>query len=69
MCSNDLCYGEDSGVEDFTPRNDGRDDLDVYRSVVLVYGTQSRSNDLSSDSANCNRDGRHDRRLRRLVRA
>ena len=56
-------------METFATRNDGRDDLDVYRSVVLVYGTQSRSNDLSSDSANCNRDGRHDRRLRRLVRA
>lgn len=69
MCSNDIYYGEDSGVEDFTPRNDGRDDLDVYRSVVLVYGTQSRGHDFSSDSANCNRDGRHDRRLRRLVRA
>lgn len=56
-------------MEDFTPRNDGRDDLDVYRSVVLVYGAQSRSNDLPSDSANCNCDGRHDRRLRRLVGA
>ena len=56
-------------METFATRNDGRDDLDVYRSVVLVYGTQSRSHDFSSDSANCNRDGRHDRRLRRLVRA
>lgn len=69
MCSNVVYNGEDSGVENFASRNDGRDDLDVYRSVVLVYGTKSRSNDLSSDSANCNRDGRHDRRLRRLVRA
>ena len=56
-------------METFATRNDGRDDLDVYRSVVLVYGTQPRSHDFSSDSANCNRDGRHDRRLRRLVRA